>query len=70
MTVAETMIRGVQNLSLREQADVARCVHRLNANAQDVREEVLRSTHGALDEEEGLAFERAMKGSRFLEPNG
>ena len=34
MTIIETIVRGVQNLPLREQVEVARFVHRLSAGAQ------------------------------------
>ena len=50
MTVIETILRGVQNLPLREQVEVARYVHRLAASAQRERAEVLGRTHGVLDE--------------------
>ncbi len=70
MTVVETIVRGVQSLPLREQVDVARYVHRLAANAQERRAEVLRRTHGALDEASGLAFEKAMEDARRVEAHG
>ena len=70
MTVIETIIRGVQSLSLREQVDVARYVHRLNLNAQRERTEVLRQTHGILDEADGVAFEQAMTQAHRLETHG
>lgn len=70
MSVIETIVQGVQSLSLREQVDVARYVHRLNANAQKKREEVLRRTHGALDAADGLAFEQAMENARRIENHG
>jgi hypothetical protein len=70
MTVIESIVRAVQNLPLREQVEVARYVHRLSSGAQKDREEVLRRTHGVLDEVDGDAFEQAMERSRQLETNG
>ncbi|HYY28054.1 MAG TPA: hypothetical protein VE860_08935 [Chthoniobacterales bacterium] len=70
MTIIETIVRGVQNLPLREQVQVARYVHRLSTSAQQERAEVLRRTHGALDEADGQAFEQAMNDARRLEAHG
>ncbi len=70
MSVIETIIRGVQNLPLRGQVDVARYVHGLGGDAQQERARVLQHTHGALDEADGAAFEQAMKDSRRLEAHG
>ena len=70
MTVIETIVRGVQNLPLREQVDVARYVHRLGANVRQERADVLRRTHGVLDENDGLAFEQAMEDARRFETHG
>jgi hypothetical protein len=70
MTVIETIVRGVQNLTLREQVDVARYVHRLGAKGSQERADVLRRTLGALDEADGEAFEQAMKDARRLEAHG
>lgn len=70
MTVIETIIQGVQGLTLREQVDVARYVHRLNPTAQKEREEVLRRTYGALSEADGVAFEQAMENARRVETHG
>ena len=70
MTVIETIVRGVQNLPLREQVEVARYVHRLATSAQKDRAEVLRRTHGVLDEADGEAFEQAMNDARRIEAHG
>jgi hypothetical protein len=70
MTVIESIVRGLQNLSLREQIEVAHYVHRLNTGAQTERDDVLRRTHGALDETAGRAFEQAMDDSRRVETPG
>jgi len=67
MSVLETIVRGVQSLPLREQVEVVRYVHRLSASAQRERASVLERTHGALDEADGAAFERAMHDARRLE---
>jgi hypothetical protein len=66
MTIIETIVRGVQDLPLREQVEVARYVHRLSTNAQQERAEVLRRTHRVLDEVDGQAFEQAMDDARRL----
>jgi hypothetical protein len=70
MTVIEAILRGVQSLPLRQQVEVARYVHRLNANLANERDTMLGSTHGALDESDGEAFEQAMNDARRLETNG
>ncbi len=70
MTVIETIVRGVQNLPLREQVEVARYVHHLSTSAQQERAAVLRRTHGVLDEADGQAFEQAMDDARRLEAHG
>jgi len=70
MTVIETIVRGVQNLPLREQVEVARYVHRLGTSIQQERAEVLRRTRGVLDEADGQAFEKAMDDARCLETHG
>jgi hypothetical protein len=70
MTVIETILRGVQNLPLREQVEVARYVHRLSTNVLQERAEVLRRTHGVLIEADGQAFEQAMDDARRLEAHG
>jgi hypothetical protein len=66
MTIIETIVRGVQNLPLREQVEVARYVHRLSTSAQQERAEVLRRTYRVLDEADGQAFEQAMDDARRL----
>ena len=70
MTVLESIIRGVESLSKREQIDVARYVHRLSTSAQKEQAETLRRTHGALNEADGEAFEQAMNDARRLQAHG
>lgn len=70
MTVLESIVRGVQNLPLREQVEVARYVHRLNAGAQNERSAVLQRTHGALDQADAEAFEQALSAARRVEAHG
>lgn len=70
MSVIESIVRGVQSLSLREQVEVARYVHRLSSTARRERSDVLRRTHGSLDAADGVAFEEAMRGSRRIEAHG
>lgn len=70
MTVIESILRGIQELPLRQQIEVARHVYRLNATAQQERAEVLRRTYGCLDEADGRAFEEALADARRVESNG
>ena len=70
MTVIESIVRGVQNLPLRQQVEVARYVHSLGSSAQQQRGEVLVRTHGVLDDVDGDAFEKAMGDARRLEEHG
>jgi hypothetical protein len=67
MTVIESIIRGVQNLPLRQQVEVARYVHSLSVSSQQQRGEVLGRTHGVLGESDGEAFEKAMDDARRQE---
>jgi hypothetical protein len=64
MSVKESILHDLQGMSNRALVDDARYVHKLNASAQKERAEVLRATHGCLNEAEGQAFEEAMGGSR------
>jgi hypothetical protein len=70
MTVIESIVRGIQGLPLRQQIEVARYVYRLNTAAQQERVEVLRRTHGRLDEVDGQAFEDALADARRIEAHG
>ena len=70
MTVIETIVRGLENLPLCEQVEVARYVHRLDTKVQERRANVLLRTYGALDEADGATFEQAMKDSRRVEAHG
>jgi hypothetical protein len=56
MTVMETIVSRVQNLPQREQVDVARYVQRLRIDVQQARADILRPTHGVLDDADGLFF--------------
>jgi hypothetical protein len=70
MTVIESIVRGIQGLPLRQQIEVARHVYRLNTATQRERAEVLRRTHGRLNEDEGQAFEGALADARRIESHG
>ena len=70
MTVIESIVRGIQGLPLRQQIEVACHVFRLNVAAQQERTEVLRRTHGRLDETDGQAFEDALTDARRIEVHG
>jgi hypothetical protein len=56
MTVMETIVSRVQNLPQREQVDVARYVQRLRIDVPQARADILRPTHGVLDDADGLFF--------------
>jgi hypothetical protein len=70
MTIMESIVKGLRELSPRQLVEVAALVHRLNPNAAAEREAILRETYGCLSEEEADAFEAAVAGSRRLEENG
>ncbi len=70
MTLIERIIDGVRDLPQRDQVKVANLVFRLNPRLQQQQADMLRRLHGVLSEEDGLAFEQAMEGSRRMEGNG
>ena len=70
MTVVESIVRGVQNLPLREQVEVARYVHQLAGCVNSERAATLQRTLGALDDVDGEAFEQAMDEARRVETHG
>lgn len=70
MTVIESIVQGIQGLPMRQQIEVARHVYQLNAAAQQERADVLRRTHGRLDEADGRAFEEALTDARQVPAHG
>lgn len=70
MTVIESILHDLQGMSNRALVDVARYVHKLNESAHKERAEVLRATHGCLDDSDGKAFEEALNTSRRIEDHG
>ena len=70
MTVIESIVRDLQGLPMPKLVEVARYVHRLSETAKQERVEILRETHGYLDENEGRIFERALEDSRRIEAHG
>ena len=70
MTVIESILKGIQELTLLQQIEVARHVYRLNAAAQKERTEVLQRIHGCLDAVDSQAFEEALADSRRIETHG
>lgn len=70
MSVLESIIHDLRGMPLRKLVEVARYVHHLSETAEKERAEVLRETHGYLDEEDGLIFEQALKSSRRIEARG
>lgn len=70
MTVIEAIVRDLHGMPLRKQVEVARYVHRLSETAERERAEVLRESHGYLDENEGQVFEEALANSRRIEAHG
>ncbi|WP_338287676.1 hypothetical protein [Luteolibacter sp. LG18] len=63
-------MHDLHGMPLRKLVEVARYVHRLSETAERERAEVLRETHGFLDERDGQAFEQAVENSRRLEDHG
>ena len=70
MSVLDSIIHDLRGLPLRKLVDVARYVHGLSETAQRERAEVLRETHGCLNEADGLIFEQALETSRRVESRG
>ena len=70
MTLVDRIIDGVRDLPVRQQVEIMNHVYRLNPRMQHERAEMLQRLHGALSEEDGLAFEQAAEGSRLVEGNG
>lgn len=66
----ESIIDGLRDLPERDQAKILSHIHRLNPRLQQQQADVLRSLHGVLSEEDGLAFEQAIEGSHRVEKNG
>jgi hypothetical protein len=64
VSVIEAIIKDLQNLSTLKLVEVARYVHGLSEAAQRERLLLLKQTHGALSEEDGQAFERALHDAR------
>jgi len=67
MSVIESILKDLQGLPTPRLVDVARYVHGLNEAAQKERMELLRQTHGVLNEEDGEAFEAALLRARCVE---
>lgn len=56
MTLLESIMQGVQKLTLPQQVEIVSHIYRLDTAAQQERVEVLRRTHGCLDEADAKAF--------------
>lgn len=70
MTVLESMVRELQELPTPKQVEVACYVRRRSAATQKQRWDLLGRLYGSLSEEDGQAFEEALRGSRRLPANG
>jgi hypothetical protein len=70
MTTLESIGKGVRELPIAKQVEVARYVHRMSASAQTQRWDLLGRLHGCVSEEDGRAFEEALRGSRRLPEHG
>lgn len=70
MSIIESILYDLRGMSNRALVDVARYVHKLSESARTERAEVLRATHGCLDESDGRAFEEALGTSRRIEDHG
>ena len=66
----EFIVQDLRALSPRQLVEVARYVHRLNPAAAEQRAAILRETHGCLSEEDAVAFEESLAGSRRLNEDG
>ena len=69
-TLMESIIDGLRDLPERDQVKIMSHIHRLNPRLQREQAEMLRSLHGVLSEEDGLAFEQAIEVSHRVEKNG
>ena len=69
MTVIESIMRDLQSLPMQKLVEVARYVHRMNADTQKERAQALRETHGYMSSEEAQVFEDALASSRRLKAN-
>jgi hypothetical protein len=67
MSVIESILKDLESLPTPKLVEVARYVHDLSETAQQERMSVLKKTHGSLSEDDGAAFDLALKGSRRLE---
>lgn len=70
MTVLESIVKDLRELPTAKQVEVARYVHRLSETTQKQRWDLLGRLYGTLSEEDGQAFEEALRGSRRLPANG
>ena len=67
MSVIESILKDLEGLPTPKLVEVARYVHGLSAAAQEERLSLLRRTYGGLTEEDGVAFDLALAGSRRLD---
>jgi hypothetical protein len=70
MSVLDSIIHDLRGMPLSKLVDVARYVHRLSETAERERAEILRDTHGYLDEQDGLMFEQDLETARRIEDRG
>ena len=67
MGVVEAIIKDLNHLSATKLVEVAAYVHEMNSDRHAERLEILKKTRGALSDEDGKSFEKAMNASRQLE---
>lgn len=67
MSVKESIVRGIQDLSLPQQIEIACHVYRLNTVAQQEHLEAVRLTHGCFDDADAQVFQEALDDSRQIE---
>jgi hypothetical protein len=67
MSVIESILKDLQSLPTPKLVEVAGYVHGLSETAQKERLSLLQQTHGALNDEDGKAFEMALSGARRVE---
>jgi hypothetical protein len=68
VSVIESIVKELQGLPESKPVEVAHYIHGLTEAGQQERLAILRTTFGALSEEDGEAFEAAMMSSRRVAP--
>ena len=70
MTVLESIVKELRELPTAKQVAVARYVHQLSETGLQQRWDELGRLHGALSDEDGAAFDDALRSARRLPAHG